>query len=460
MSMKEKALLIKEDFDQLYDAGKQSVIDNSKYIEKTASGKVIRLDDVSEVAHKVVVKADTPTEVKVYGKNLFKTTNSTQGGLNGTTGNMSNSSNYILTTDYIRLASGDYVLSNKVGANLRYIAFYNINKEFVSSTWTDRAKTYKFTANEDCYIRIDVEKDGNVAIDNREVFVKEYEFMLELGSIVSPYEEYQCQTITATPEGTEISSMCPDMTFLADNDVTVDYFSSYGMQTEYDEFWDNFQNYGKRTGYGTAFSEAWNETIFKPKYDIKADVATNIFYYSRIENLEKILSDCGVVLDLSVCVNLSYAFGYSTITHVPVLNLSKCTNTSYLFANFSESSTNAWRSQLKSVRKIISSETTVFANNAFSNCRHLEHCIFEGTIASNINLQWSPKLDIESLVSLINCLKSFNGDATDEWKKTITLSADSWALLRAQGEIFEAFGWEVKVNVDYYLDEVVRWKKA
>ena len=71
MSMKEKALLIKEDFDQLFDAGKQSVIANSKYIEKTASGKVIRLDDVSEVAHKVVVKADTPTEVTVCGKNLF-----------------------------------------------------------------------------------------------------------------------------------------------------------------------------------------------------------------------------------------------------------------------------------------------------------------------------------------------------------------------------------------------------
>ena len=69
--MKEKALQVKQDMDQLFDAGKQDVIDNSKYIEKSASGSVIRLDDVSEVAHKVKVKADTPTEVKVYGKNLF-----------------------------------------------------------------------------------------------------------------------------------------------------------------------------------------------------------------------------------------------------------------------------------------------------------------------------------------------------------------------------------------------------
>ena len=70
MSIKEKALQLKQDFDDVHEAGKQSVIANSKYIEKQATGKVISLTDVSEVAHKVKVYGDGQ-EVEVYGKNLL-----------------------------------------------------------------------------------------------------------------------------------------------------------------------------------------------------------------------------------------------------------------------------------------------------------------------------------------------------------------------------------------------------
>ena len=57
--------------DEVFESGKNEILFNSKYLEKQATGNVIALNDVSEVYHKVKVYADEPTEVDVYGKNLF-----------------------------------------------------------------------------------------------------------------------------------------------------------------------------------------------------------------------------------------------------------------------------------------------------------------------------------------------------------------------------------------------------
>ena len=153
-----------------------------------------------------IMSVDNPT-IKVTGKNLFKSTNYTKGSLDSVTGDMSSNTlaaAYCLTTDYIFLKNGDYIIKNKTGANLRYICFYNANKEFKSATWTARAKTFKFNVEEDSYIRIDVEKDGNVTIDNFDTFCDEYEFILNEGSVALPYEPYEEEHITideTTPFG-------------------------------------------------------------------------------------------------------------------------------------------------------------------------------------------------------------------------------------------------------------------
>ncbi len=139
----------------------------------------------------------TIDETTPFGKNLFKTTNYEKGTLDSATGNITSNTAvkvYCLTTDYIYLKSGAYVITNITGANLRYIAFYNTNKEFTSATWTARAKTFKFTVTEDCYVRIDVEiasVDGvQPPIDNYDTFLTEYEFMLNEGMNALPFEPY------------------------------------------------------------------------------------------------------------------------------------------------------------------------------------------------------------------------------------------------------------------------------
>ena len=193
-------------------------------LKGNASGEVISLTDISPIEHNLNVKvSDVNAILKVFRKNLFKSTNYTKGTLNANTGGINTNNptvlKYTLTTDYIYLKSGAYVVSNIDGANLRYIAFYNTNKEFKSATWTVRAKTFRFTITEDCYIRIDIERDASVAIDNFDTFCNEYQFMLELGTTKSMYELYiEPTTYTPNADGTVegVKSIYPNMTLMAD----------------------------------------------------------------------------------------------------------------------------------------------------------------------------------------------------------------------------------------------------
>ena len=440
MSMKEKALLIKEDFDQLFDAGKQSVIANSKYIEKTASGKVIRLDDVSEVYHNVKVKADTPTEVKVYGKNIFDgllesgAIDSTTGINLGTVGKRS--------INYIPIVPNTtYTITREFTTGNIRTRFYDADKNYIGYGFIATNSPMTFTTKDNYYyLRLDLVGDTNNLTEKVQV---------EFGS-ASEYEEYKGQTITATPSGTEIPSNCPAMTFLADSDVTVDYYGSYGMQTEYDGFWDEFQQNGTRVSYNYAFyGGSWTEAIFKPKYDIVPTHSTQAFYSSPIKNLTSVLEKQGVVLDTSNCIAMSYTFAHSKLENIPKLDMSVCTNSSAMLVTCTS---------LVQIGGIVSSGKTGFSNDTFQNCSALEHCIFEGTIATNINLQWSKKLDMESLGSLFRCLKNFRSDDPDNmYTKTITLSAESWALLDTY--VYEN-GWNDYVDAKDVVAVVLGWNYA
>ncbi len=181
MTLAEKLTEVGNNRPKLY---KKGALDYSP--QETVSGEAIGITDISPIEHNM--------GVSVRGKNLFKTTNYEKGTLNPSTGEINTNNlavlTYCLTTDYVYLKSGAYVVSNKTGANLRYICFYNTNKEFKSATWSARAKTFKFTVTEDCYVRIDVERDASVAIDNFDTFLTEYEFMMNKGTTATSYAPY------------------------------------------------------------------------------------------------------------------------------------------------------------------------------------------------------------------------------------------------------------------------------
>ena len=122
MSIAEKTLLLKQDFDDVHEAGKQSVISNSKYIEKSATGKFINLTDVSEVSHKVKVFGvgnevevyGVGNEVEVYGKNLFDGV--LESGYIDNDGTLKNYNGTVRSASYIPvLPNTSYSLSTKNG---------------------------------------------------------------------------------------------------------------------------------------------------------------------------------------------------------------------------------------------------------------------------------------------------------------------------------------------------------
>ena len=56
-----------------------------------------------------------------------------------------------------------------------------------------------------------------------------------------------------------------------------------GKQAEYDAFWGVYQQNRQRTDYNQSFGFGWDDTIFKPKYDIRPVSALQMFSYFQRE---------------------------------------------------------------------------------------------------------------------------------------------------------------------------------
>lgn len=149
-----------------------------------------------------------------------------------------------------------------------------------------------------------------------------------------------------------------------------------GKKTQYDEFWDVFQQNGNRKYYPYAFSFGWNDTNFSPKHPLaNLSQVTYMFFNSKI-------TDVNVDIDIhSIRADAMF---------------SQC-------------------KQLQTIKKLIVDENTVFTSNSFYQCEALENIAIQGVIASDINIQDSP-LSKNSITYIINAL------STSTSGKTLTLS--------------------------------------
>jgi hypothetical protein len=196
-----------------------------------------------------------------------------------------------------------------------------------------------------------------------------------------------------------------------------------GKQAEWSEFWDSFQNYGNRTDYARAFGSAsWNDTNFKPKYDIKTQSAYMMFSYSQITDLAQILKDCNVKLDLSQCTSITDAFSYGKITHIPELDLRSLTT-----INFGTYNSGSLRTIDKVILRDDGSQT--FNTNLAPNSINLENITFEGTIGNSMVLT-NKKLSVNSLLNMIEHLQDLNKVG----KPTCTLTIGSTNLEKLTDE--------------------------
>lgn len=506
MSIAEKLLTIAENEQRVYESGQSSMVDESKIIEKTASGiGYVTVNDVSEIPHDV--------SVKLTNKNLFDGQ-----FINGAhlyaTGEYSKSAKYITTKNKIPVAPNSaYILSavfgegkcdgavayDKDGAyiskitvknagnvtfttpsNTQYITFNiygeNISVEGVSNcqlelgttateytpyiedfsavkvqrlgknlcpnNWEigaldvnngknksdanmvrtkdyftlDKFKVYYISANnldstvgitwyfydkdENFIKRIVSYQDRSISVSGAIVPIPEdtvfyrlvvntndvnIKVQIELGTTATEYEPYKEPiTYTANADGTVkgITSLSPNMALQSDGfNIEMTYHKSWGMQTEYDRFWDSFQSNGNRNNYRFAFY-SWNDATYKPKYPINAqNQCVDTYYYAKITD---------TLVDITIGAESTRFFSNAN--------------------------------QLVTIRKLIVSEKVTYTN-CFVACNALTNITFEGVIGQDISFSDCPLLSKASIQSIISHLSDTETGRTLTLKTTAVNSA-------------------------------------
>lgn len=207
------------------------------------------------------------------------------------------------------------------------------------------------------------------------------------------------------------------------------YSNSVGGKSWYDKFWDAFQKNGTRTLYNYAFHN-WHTDCFKPKYDITPSRADYMFQdcfeiNAKVQNLKKLLDDCGVKLDTSKCTNFSYMLNYSWINEVGVIDTTGATSINAIFVT---------ANRLVTVEKLIlKDDGSQTYSNVFGGAVQLKNIVIEGVFGSSINLKESP-LTKASITSIINALSSTASGQTATFNKAAkeaAFTADEWATLIA-----------------------------
>jgi hypothetical protein len=224
-------------------------------------------------------------------------------------------------------------------------------------------------------------------------------------------------------------SIAEKLTTIAENQQSV---YDAGKQSEYDRFWDTYQQNGNQINYEKVFAGyPWTKEIFRPKYNMRPRVANDMFYYHNFDgtpyDLVEHLESLGVTLDFSNCAWLSGAFTYAGFSRVGVIDTRASTSVSSMFTN---------SPHLITIDKLILKDDGSQTFTAFTNTSKLENIIIEGVIGQPLNVSWSTKLTHDSLMSIINALQS------GVTSKTLTIGTANLAKLTdAEKAIATEKGW-------------------
>ena len=216
---------------------------------------------------------------------------------------------------------------------------------------------------------------------------------------------------------------------------TYDMAYTEGAKSEYDRFWDTFQNYGNRRNYQSGFAgQGWTYETFRPKYDIIPSYCNGMLSITGIEgDLVELLDDCKIKIDLGNAYRLDGTFSYNLyITHFPEIDVRKSgysAGTENLFSDCQAAET---------IDKLILPEegSVNFGHDTFVRCYKLKNLVIEGKIktitpdwASYFNLHDSTLLSKNSIISVINALSEESSGLTAKF----SLNAVSTAFETSAG---------------------------
>ncbi len=415
-------------------AGQSSTVDESKLIPKTVSGSFISVDDVSEIPHNVECKVESvnlcPEEV--YSGYYLDANGVTQGANAG----------------FLRLAplkvepSTAYTFSTNLKIYTAW--FFNEDGGIERVGLLSNRAEYSFTTPDNCTeLRITLHNTSGAA----DTTAFEYA-MLNRGTEALPYTPYVepesvsvtkhgvdasegYQTLTPNVDGTVegMTSVSPYMDIFIDTEgvnIEATYNKSWGMQTEYDRFWDSYQSNGEKTAYNYAFSYAhWNDETYKPKYKPTPVNASYMFTNTRI-------TDTKIDVDFSNATNMNYCFlGAYYVKHIGTVDTRKAKNSiTQLFA---------YCRALKTIDKLILLDdgSQTFSSFFLEN-NALQNIVIEGVIGNSISFQYSP-LSKESITSVVNSLSSTASGKTATFKLSAVNTAFETAPGVADGSTSEEF---------------------
>jgi hypothetical protein len=419
-----------------YEAGQKSMYDENKIIEKTASTiRSVELNDVSEVIHDIHCQLEA---VELLDMTKYKMVTTSTAGLYNVGFDISN---LIEGQEYIFSSNLPLAARVKIGAYAPSYSSVLIEGDDVTEASFTMTRNPNIAITETQYLFVNV-SSSHWARDISEL--EGYELSIQLVDtnpkdvvVAANDKEY----ITDDNGFVTIKSDGPIMNISTDSSwkITIDYHKSTGSQSEYDNFWDNFQKNGALTSYQYTFcGSAWNDKTFYPKYNIKLGLGysgTNAFWSCTVSNIAERLEELGLVLDTTLCGYWSSMFQSTKTKRLPELN---CTHAmDYSTSSFQNVFLN---SEVETIDKMIVPEDLLYKNNTFQGCSKLKNIIFEGKIAETINFQWSP-LSVDSMKSIISCLQNFSG-TTSANTKTITFSDACWAALEASGPYPTGGTWE------------------
>lgn len=196
-----------------------------------------------------------------------------------------------------------------------------------------------------------------------------------------------------------------------------------GKKSQYDEFWDDFQDNGNRTHYTYGFAgRGWTVSNLIPKYkNIQPTICTGMFFNNTIPDLVEHFDKHGIELDFSKSTSVYDAFSSTATRRLPSLDISSAGSALTMFA---------YNSSLEEIAGLECGVNNSFSST-FAGCSALKTVIFSGEIANNISLSDSKNLSKESIISLINTL------STSTSGKTATISATAVNAIDWSGTVID-----------------------
>lgn len=185
---KGKALVIGEDGNVVPGEVQSGGGDGIAIINTMSSVSPLVIPDSAERVNKGISIIGGTEQAQTTGKNLIDYRNTVVGLLNFTDGSFSGTYHKYLTTDYIEIESGDYIISHNSMVGIQSYALYDINnKTYVSG----KAGNNKVNIVEKCFIRISFSTKPETDVSANPIdYAKKCDIQLEKGALVTPYEPY------------------------------------------------------------------------------------------------------------------------------------------------------------------------------------------------------------------------------------------------------------------------------